>query len=97
MNKKKQTCKDIERLLQTLEPIHLEVIDNSHLHRGHEGAKAGGGHFAVSLVCSIFNEMSVIKRHRLIYKTVNSLFQSGAIHALEIDAISTTENQGKKP
>lgn len=97
MNKKNQTHKAIEQLLQILEPLYLEVVDNSHLHRGHAGAKAGGGHFAVSIVSAHFDDMNTVKRHRLVYQTVNQLFQSGAIHALEIEAISYVENQGKKP
>lgn len=94
MNQKNQTAKDLKRLLQALEPLHLEVIDNSHLHRGHEGAKAGGGHFAVRIVSTRFEGMNAIKRHRLVYQAVDQLLQSGAIHALEIDAISHIENQG---
>lgn len=94
MSQKNQTAKDLKRLLQALEPLHLEVIDNSHLHRGHEGAKAGGGHFAVRIVSARFEGMNAIKRHRLVYQAVDQLLQSGAIHALEIDAISHIENQG---
>lgn len=94
MSQKNQTAKDLKRLLQALEPLHLEVINNSHLHRGHEGAKAGGGHFAVRIVSARFEGMNAIKRHRLVYQAVDQLLQSGAIHALEIDAISHIENQG---
>lgn len=64
----------------------VHVTDNSHLHVGHEGARSGGGHFAVTVVSEAFGGMSRIQSHRLVYQQLTALFTSGAIHALEVEA-----------
>ncbi|MCS5635267.1 MAG: BolA family transcriptional regulator, partial [Myxococcota bacterium] len=43
-----------EKLARELEVLHLEVVDESHLHAGHEGARSGGGHFRATIVSSRF-------------------------------------------
>lgn len=88
----KETCDQIESLLNSLSPISVKVIDNSHLHVGHAGAKDGGGHFAVTVVSDDFKGMMKIKRHRMVYQAVDALFASGAIHALEVEALTPEES-----
>ena len=34
-------------LHQQLQPSHLSIEDESHLHAGHAGAASGGGHFGL--------------------------------------------------
>ena len=63
----------------------LDIIDESHLHAGHEGAKTGLGHFRVMVRSPDFAAQSLIKRHRMIYDAVGDLMSSD-IHALSIDA-----------
>ena len=87
----KETSERIEALLQSLSPSSVDVTDNSHLHVGHAGAKDGGGHFAVTVVSGEFEGLMKIKRHRLVYQAVNELFESGAIHALEVEAVTQKE------
>jgi len=56
-----------ERLRQALDPVALEVIDESHRHAGHTGARAGGEtHFRVEVVSKAFAGKSRLDRHRLI-------------------------------
>ncbi|TDR19608.1 BolA family protein [Marinicella litoralis] len=88
MNKHLDTKNKIEQILLTWGATKVTVTDNSHLHVGHEGAKSGGGHFAVWVQSPEFNGLSRIKSHRLVYQQLNQLFTSGAIHALEVDATS---------
>jgi len=38
-----------ERLTTALSPALLDIIDDSHKHVGHAGARSGGGHFVVRL------------------------------------------------
>ena len=38
------------RLRDALDATHCEVIDESHLHAGHAGARDGGGHFRATIV-----------------------------------------------
>ena len=74
-----------QRLDMTLQPQALEVIDEGHLHRGHEGAKDGRGHFRLKIVSRQFIGKSMVQRHRLVYQAMGDLMQSD-IHALAIDA-----------
>lgn len=71
-------------LREALAPESLEVRDDSHLHAGHAGAREGR-HFHVTIVSSRFNQLSRVKRHRLVYDALQSLIPRG-IHALAIDA-----------
>ena len=71
-------------LRATLQPLALEVQDDSHLHAGHAGAREGR-HFSVRVVSERFNGLSRLARHRLVYDSLNLLMQRG-IHALAIDA-----------
>jgi BolA protein len=75
-----------QKLQQAFTPTHLEVIDQSHLHKGHAGARSGGeSHFAVTIKAYAFNELSLLARHRAINKILAEELK-GAIHALNIKA-----------
>lgn len=78
------------RIENRLEPLELEVIDESHLHVGHPGARDGRGHFRVRVVSEAFRELSRIARHRCVYAAMGDLMSSD-IHALNIEAISPNE------
>jgi len=88
MEKHLDTKNKIEQILLAWGAADVIVTDNSHLHVGHEGAKSGGGHFAVSVESAEFVGLTRIKSHRLVYQQLSELFASGEIHALEVDAIS---------
>ena len=78
------------RLQEALNPEALEVIDESHLHAGHEGAKSGGGHFRVTVVADCFTGLSTLARHRLVYDALGDAMGS-EIHALGITALTPEE------
>lgn len=73
-----------DRIEQALAPADLEVIDESHKHIGHEGAKDGRGHFLVKITSEKFQGLRPLQRHRLVYDAVGDLMQSD-IHALSIE------------
>ncbi len=74
-----------EKLRSSLDPEHLEIIDESDKHKGHMGARAGGEtHFAVTIVSEKFVGMSRMARHKLIYKILEEEMKN--IHALSIKA-----------
>lgn len=79
-----------QRLEDSLDPLSLEIVDESHLHVGHPGARDGRGHFRVKVVSSAFSGLSRLARHRLVYAAVGELMQTD-IHALNIEAISENE------
>ena len=70
------------KLAECLKASHAEVLDESHLHAGHEGAKSGGGHFRATLVSTRFEGLSRVAAQRLVYEVIDDEFQSGSIHAL---------------
>ena len=79
----------IKHHLSMLEPLKINIEDEGHLHVGHAGAKSGG-HFRLYIVSKLFDNMSVINRHKLIYKTLDKLMKT-EIHALSITAKSPNE------
>jgi BolA protein len=79
-----------ERLQSALRPASLDVIDDSHLHAGHAGARDGRGHFRVALVAEQFAGLSKVQRHQLVYRALGTLMQSD-IHALGIQALTPDE------
>ena len=74
------------KLEAALAPDSLEVIDESHHHAGHAGAREEGeSHFRVEVVSSDFEGQNRIARQRLIYKALAHEMATD-IHALNIDA-----------
>ena len=71
-------------LRKTFEPIFLEVVDESELHRGHVGFKDGiQTHFKIVIRAKIFEKMSRVSRERAIHKALGSSIIKN-IHALSI-------------
>lgn len=85
-----QTSDKMRELLQTLQPQHIEIIDDSALHAGHAGAREGG-HYRLSIVSEQFAGKKTMERHRMVYAALASLMQSG-IHALNISAKAPRES-----
>jgi BolA protein len=79
----------VERIRSALEvafqPSELEVVDDSHKHAGHAGARDGRGHFGVRIVSEAFANMTPLARHRAVYAALGEMMQTD-IHALSIDA-----------
>ncbi len=76
--------------LQILQPVNLEIIDESHKHAGHVGARSGGGHFFVKICSVAFAGKNTMLRHRMIYSALAEMMQHD-IHALSIDAKAPNE------
>ena len=79
-----------KRLTAALSPSKLEIVDESHLHAGHEGAKSGAGHFAVTIVSDVFKDQGMVDQHRLVYDALGDMMQT-EIHALSINAYTKDE------
>lgn len=90
MTGRRRTAMIRQRLEADLELLSLEIVDESHLHVGHPGARDGRGHFRVKVVSNMFSGLSRLARHRLVYAAVGDLMQTD-IHALNIEAISENE------
>lgn len=83
----------IERIrekLAALEPLRLEIADDSAKHAGHAGA-GDGGHYRLTIVSARFSGCATLQRHRLIYETLGPMMR-GEIHALSIRALAPDES-----
>jgi BolA protein len=80
----------IRRVLTArLEPVELEIRDDSAAHAGHAGAREGG-HFSVRVVSEQFAGRTRMQRHQLVYAAVAELMRTD-IHALSIQARTPQE------
>ncbi|PPT78869.1 BolA family transcriptional regulator [Xanthomonas arboricola pv. populi] len=77
-------------LQSALAPTELAVVDDSHRHAGHAGARDGRGHFNVRVVSADFAGKPPLARHRAVYAAVGEMMQTD-IHALSIEAIAPGE------
>jgi BolA family transcriptional regulator, general stress-responsive regulator len=83
-----QRVEKIKRLLtEHLSPSTLDVLDESHLHAGHAGAKSGLGHFAVAISATEFAGKNPLECHRMIYAALGDMMQTD-IHALRMIRIT---------
>ena len=73
-----------QRLSAALQVQELEIIDDSHLHVGHAGARAGGGHYRVRIVSPDFTGQRQLQRHRMVYNALGDAMRNDIIHALNI-------------
>lgn len=80
-----------ERLNAALQIESLEIIDDSHKHIGHEGARDGGGHYRVRVVSPDFEGQRALQRHRMVYQAMGDAMRNDVIHALNIDALTPAE------
>jgi len=80
-----------ETLQAELAPQDLAVIDESHLHAGHSGARPEGEtHFRLDVVAAAFEGKSRVERHRLVNAALEPAFQRG-LHALAVRARTPAE------
>lgn len=81
-----------KKIQDALSPDRLEVINESHLHAGHQEAFDGTGetHFRIRIVSNAFAGMPRLQRHR----TINELLQAelqDTVHALAIEPAAPGE------
>ena len=87
---------EIRSRLAALEPLEMELTDESESHRGHAGYQAGGNtHWRLAIVSPRFAGQPVLARHRMVYQALGSLMQN-PIHALAITARTPEETKGRE-
>jgi BolA family transcriptional regulator, general stress-responsive regulator len=83
-----------DRLTVALQPMQVDIEDESWMHAGHTGAReSGGGHFAVTIVAECFRDHSRIERQRMVMQALADEF-GPTIHALSIRALTPEEHSG---
>ena len=75
------------KLKAALEPSHLEVIDESHMHNVPPGSQS---HFRVRVVSRAFAGQRLVARHRTINRALAEEM-AGPVHALALEALTDDE------
>jgi stress-induced morphogen len=76
----------IKQKLQILNPVVLEIINNSALHRHHlamRGKVEEESHFKLKIVSKSFENLKLIQRHRLVNKILEEEYK--VVHAMELE------------
>ena len=73
--------------LSSLQPVMVDLRDESAQHAGHAGARPGEStHWQLTIASEAFRGKSAVARHRMVYEALGDLMQKD-IHALKIEAI----------
>jgi len=76
------------KLTEGLAPTRLDIIDDSHRHAGHAGARPEGEtHFTVTIVSPRFAGLNRVARQRLVYETLAEELRT-RIHALSLTTLT---------
>jgi BolA protein len=76
----------IRERLTALQPLALELEDESAQHAGHAGSRpSGGSHWRLAIVSEAFRGKTPVARHRMVYEALGDLMKRD-IHALRIEA-----------
>lgn len=84
------TIDQIRERLAVLDPVSIEIDDDSALHAGHAGARSGGGHYRLTIVADCFQGKNTVARHRLVYDALGDLMRT-RVHALAVRALTADE------
>lgn len=80
----------IESKLNTaLKPLHMQVVNESHLHSVPANAET---HFKVLLVSEAFDGLRAVRRHQLVYQALADEL-AGPVHALALHTHTPAEWQ----
>ncbi|HTT80055.1 MAG TPA: BolA family protein [Stellaceae bacterium] len=80
------------KLTERLAPLRLEIVDESHRHAGHAGARPEGEtHFAVTIVSAAFAGLSRVARQRIIYDILAEQL-ADRVHALSLKTLAPEED-----
>jgi BolA protein len=91
-----KVAEQIRSRLAGLDPVDLQLVDESEKHRGHAGWREGGAtHWRLSIVSPRFSGQPTVARHRMVYEALGELMQH-PIHALAITARTPEETKGKQ-
>ncbi|HEX5453486.1 MAG TPA: BolA family protein [Stellaceae bacterium] len=83
-----------DKLTARFAPVRLDVIDDSHRHAGHAGARPEGEtHFTVTIVSAAFAGLGRVARQRLVYEALAAEL-ANRVHALSVTARTPDEAPG---
>lgn len=77
----------LEKLTAALHPVHLDVVNESHMHSVPPGSET---HFKVLVVSPAFEGQPLVQRHRAVNAALADELRSG-VHALSIRALTPSQ------
>ena len=81
------------KLTDRFPPTRLHILDESHRHAGHAGARPEGEtHFAVTITSAGFAGLSRVARQRLVYDALKEELAS-RVHALSLTTLTPAEDR----
>ncbi|MDX2306986.1 MAG: BolA family protein [Hyphomicrobium sp.] len=84
-----------EKLLVGLEPVRLDIVNESELHAGHRNSPGTGeSHFRVLIVSPKFSGVRRVERHRMVNALLAEELKS-RVHALALQTYAPGEEIGK--
>ncbi len=82
----------LAKLEAAFAPSRLDVLDESHRHAGHAGARPEGEtHFRVLIVSAAFAGQGRVARHRAVTKALADEL-AGPVHALALTTLAPGED-----
>ena len=79
------------KLMDALTPVSLDIVDESHKHKGHAGYREGGeSHFHVTVVSAAFEGQNRVARQRAVYGALAEEL-AGPVHALSLKLMTPGE------
>jgi stress-induced morphogen len=75
------------KLGEALRPVHLEVVNESHMHSVAPGSET---HFKVLVVSEVFEGLGLVDRHRRVNEALRDELRGG-VHALSIRALTPAQ------
>ena len=83
-----------QKLTNRFAPTRMVIVDESHRHAGHAGARPEGEtHFAVTIVSASFAGLNRVARQRLVYQALADEL-AGSVHALSLTTRAPEEDAG---
>ena len=80
-----------QKLTNRLAPLRLDIVNESHRHAGHAGARPEGEtHFAVTIVSDAFLGLGRVARQRLVYQILADELAT-CVHALALTTLAPGE------
>jgi BolA family transcriptional regulator, general stress-responsive regulator len=84
------------KLRDALRPVRLAVVDESHRHAGHAGARPEGEtHFRVEIVSADFAGLGRVARQRRVYEILAEELRT-QVHALALATLTPEEEAARR-
>ena len=79
-------AQQIEKKLTELQPVHLDIVNESHMHSG----PATDSHYKLTIVSDAFEGKRAVARHQMVYRILADEL-AGSVHALALHTFASSE------